>query len=170
MKRKVLKHAKPKSNVENNKEEIVTEKNNKTPCHLVTRSYFSPESPIDGSTPMFRNSLDLLSSPLGIPSIVTVETSAPHLHELHEHNTRQMIINNYNYQSAAEFHKRLQDLVIDDEVLIRVHPERFPMGTLKRVHTRRMGPYKVLKRFGSIAYELDIPYDLGISRCSTPRT
>ena len=128
------------------------------------------ESPINESTPRFRNSLSFLPLSLGISLIVTVETSAPHLHELHEHNTRQMTINNYNYQSAAESHKRLQDLVIDDEVLIRVHLERFPMGTLKRLHTRRMGPYKVLKRFGSIAYELDIPYDLGISRCSVPRT
>jgi len=41
-----------------------------------------------------------------------------------------MTINNYNFQSTAEFHKRLQDLAIGDEVLIRVHSERLLLGTL----------------------------------------
>ena len=49
--------------------------------------------------------------------IVTVESSAPYLHELHDHNIRQKIISNYKYQSAAESHKRLQDIVVGDEVL-----------------------------------------------------
>ena len=45
------KHVKPKSNVRNIKEGIVSDKNNKSPRYLVTRSHFSPESPIDGFTP-----------------------------------------------------------------------------------------------------------------------
>ena len=44
---------------------------------------------------------------LGIPLIVTVESLAPHSHELHDHNTKQTIISNYNYQSAIESHKQL---------------------------------------------------------------
>ena len=87
----------------------------------------------------------------------------PHLHESHDHNTRQMTINNYNYQSAAKSHKRLQELAIDDEVLIRVHPERFSLLTLKKLHTRRRGLYKALRRLGFAAYELDIPRDLRIN-------
>jgi len=43
-----------------------------------------------------------------------------------------MTFNNYKYRSDAESHKRLQKLVIGDEVLIRVHSERFPLGTLKK--------------------------------------
>jgi len=98
---------------------------------------------------------------LGIPPIVTVEPRAPHLYELHDHNTRQMTINKYNYQSVVESHKQLQKLVIGEDVLIRVHPEGFTMGTLKKLHTRRKGSIKVLRRFDSRAYELDIPRDLG---------
>jgi len=55
-----LKPAKPKSNVGNNKEEIVTDKNNKTPCYLMTRSQCSAESHVNGFTPRSRNSLGLL--------------------------------------------------------------------------------------------------------------
>jgi len=70
-----------------------------------------------------------------------------------------MTINNYNYKCAAEFHKRLQELTIGDEVLIRVHPEKFSLRTLKKLHTRRRGPYKILRMFGSSTYELYIPRD-----------
>ena len=76
----VLKLAKLKSSVENNKERTITEKNDKALCYLVTRTHFSPESPIDGSTPSSRNSHGLLSLPLGIPPIAIVEPSASHLH------------------------------------------------------------------------------------------
>jgi len=129
----------------------------------VTRFHFSLESPIDGSTFRSRNSLSLIPLPLGIPPIATIEPSTSHLPELHEHNISQMIISNYNYQSTAESQKLLQDIAIGDEVLIRVHPERFSLKTLKKLHTRRRGPCKVLMRFDSSTYELDIPYDLGIS-------
>ena len=74
-----------------------------------------------------------------------------------------MTINNYNYQSAAESHKRLQELAIGDEVLIRVYSERFPLGTLKKLHTRDRGPHKILRRFGSSTYEFDIARDFGIN-------
>jgi len=120
----VLKSTKLKSNVKNNKDKTITDKN-KTPCYLVTISHFSPGSPIDGSTLRSRNSLSLLSLLLGIPLNVTVEPLAPHLHELHDHNTKQTTISNYNYQSAIESQKQLQELVIGDNVLIRVHPEMF---------------------------------------------
>ena len=38
----------------------------------------------------------------------------------------------------------------------------FALGTLKKLHTQRRGPYKIL-RLGSGDYELNIPRDLGIS-------
>ena len=100
---------------------------------LVTRSHFSPEFPINGSTPRSKNSLGLLLLPLGIKPIVIVEPLAPHLHELYDHNIMQITISNYNYQFIAEFHKRLQKVTKCDEVLIRVHSERFPLENLKRL-------------------------------------
>ena len=116
---------------------------------LSDRSHFSPKSPIDRSTLRSRNSLGLLPFPLSIPPVVTIEPSVPYLHELYDHHIRQMTFNNYNYQSATESHKRLQDLAIGDKVLIRVHPDRFPLRILKRLHTRRRGPYKVFEKVWS---------------------
>ena len=106
----VLKPVKPKSSIGDTKERIVTEKNDKPPCYLVTKTHFSYESPSDGSTPRSRNSRGLLRPPLGISPIAIVEPFASHLHKLHEHNTRQITISNYIYQSVARSHKRLQDI------------------------------------------------------------
>ena len=74
-----------------------------------------------------------------------------------------MTINNYNYQSTVDSHKRLQELAIFDEVLIRAHQESFLLRTLKKLHTQRKDLYKILRRFGSSAYELNILRDLEIN-------
>jgi len=58
----------------------------------------------------------------------------------------------------------LQEFAIRNEMMVRVRPERFPPGTLKKLHARRIGPCRVLKRFDSNAYELDIPCELGINK------
>ena len=47
--------------------------------------------------------------------------------------------------------------------MVRMHAERFPSEILKNLHARYMGPYGILRRFNSNAYELDIPRDLGIN-------
>ena len=67
-------------------------------------------------------------------------------------------------QTGPKCHRQLQDLTIGDKVLIRVHSERFPLKTLKKLHTQRRGPYNVLKKFGFSAYELDILREFEASR------
>ena len=47
--------------------------------------------------------------------------------------------------------------------MIRLRPERFPSGIMKKLHARSAGPYKVVKRVGSNAYMLYLPSNLGIS-------
>jgi len=64
----VLKPTKLKSNVGNTKERTIIERNDMAPCYLVTRTHFSPKSPIDGSTLRSRNYRSLSPLPLGIPT------------------------------------------------------------------------------------------------------
>ena len=47
--------------------------------------------------------------------------------------------------------------------MIRIQPERFPSGTVKKLQVRSVGPFKVLKRMGPNAYVIDLPHDYGIS-------
>ena len=47
--------------------------------------------------------------------------------------------------------------------MIRLKPERFPPGTLKKLHARGAGPFKVIKKVGPNAYVLELSPELGIS-------
>ena len=47
--------------------------------------------------------------------------------------------------------------------MIRIWPEQFPSGTVKKLKARSAGPFKVLKRMGPNAYVIDLPHDYGIS-------
>ena len=47
--------------------------------------------------------------------------------------------------------------------MIRLKPERFPPGTLKKLHARGAGPFKVIEKVGPSAYVLELPPELGIS-------
>ena len=158
----VLKLVKSKSNVRNNKEGIITDKNNNTLCFLMTRSQSSLEALVDRSITTLRNFLGLLPLTIGIQHIVTIEPSASHLPKLHDHIKMHITFNHYNDQPTVKSHKRLQELAKGDEVLIRVHLERFQLRTLKMLHTRCNCPYKILRRFSSSAYKFNIPRELEI--------
>ena len=47
--------------------------------------------------------------------------------------------------------------------MIRIRPERFPSGTVKKLQARSAGPFKVLKQIGSNAYVIELPSNYGIS-------
>ena len=47
--------------------------------------------------------------------------------------------------------------------MVRLRPERFPPGTVKKLHARRAGPFKIIEKVGPNAYVLDLPSDWGIS-------
>ena len=47
--------------------------------------------------------------------------------------------------------------------MIRIRPERFPSGAIKKLQARNAGPFKVLKRMDPNAYVIDLPHDYGIS-------
>ena len=63
----------------------------------------------------------------------------------------------------ANSRKRTKEFTEGDHVMVRLKPERFPPGTLKKLHARGAGPFKIIKKVGSNAYVLELPPELGIS-------
>ena len=47
--------------------------------------------------------------------------------------------------------------------MVRIRPERIPLGAYKKLHPWNTCPYKILKKFGSNAYVLDPPSNSGVS-------
>ena len=41
--------------------------------------------------------------------------------------------------------------------MIRLKPEHFPPGTVRKLHAHGAGPFKVLKKVGTNAYVLELP-------------
>ena len=41
--------------------------------------------------------------------------------------------------------------------------ERLPKGQPTKLHMKKIGPFKLLHKYGTNAYELELPPDLGIS-------
>lgn len=57
----------------------------------------------------------------------------------------------------------MQEFLVVDKVMVRIHPKRFPPETVKNFHARYIGSYRILREIGSNTYELDIPQTLGIN-------
>ena len=47
--------------------------------------------------------------------------------------------------------------------MVRIRPKRIPKMFSKKLYTRAMGPYPIIRKLGSNAYLLDLPNDMDIS-------
>ena len=72
-------------------------------------------------------------------------------------------MSNEIYRHLADSHKRAKEFCEGDYVMIRLNPERFPPRTIKKLHAREAGPFKIIKKIGPNAYVLELPPDMGIS-------
>ena len=70
---------------------------------------------------------------------------------------------NSQYKIHADTHRHHAEFQVGDYVMIRIRPECFPSGTIKKMQARSVGPFKVLKRMGPNAQVIDLSHDYGIS-------
>ena len=54
--------------------------------------------------------------------------------------------NNADYKPSVDLHRRLRTFNVGDYVTVRLRPERFPLGTVKKLHARTAGPFQILKK------------------------
>ena len=67
--------------------------------------------------------------------------------------------NNVDYKASADLNRKLRTFNIGDYVTVRMGPERFSPGTVKKLHARSVGLFQILKRINSNAYIVDLPLD-----------
>ena len=121
----------------------------------------SPFEIVHGYKP--RKPLDLI--PLSIHTRISesAESFAQHVKNLHKEVSNKINLSNETYKHLANSHKRVKEFCEGDLVMIRLNPERFPPGTIKKLHARGAGPFKILKKIGPNAYVLELPPEMSIS-------
>ena len=67
------------------------------------------------------------------------------------------------HKHLTDKHKRIKIFAEGNYVMIRLQPEQFLPGTLKKLHARSAGPFKIIKNIRPNAYMLELPPDLGIN-------
>ncbi|XP_069149163.1 uncharacterized protein [Solanum lycopersicum] len=69
-------------------------------------------------------------------------------------------------KSYADVRRRELDFLVDDWVFLKVSPVKGVMrfGNKGNINPRYLGLYKILKRFGKVAYELELPVELAAVR------
>ena len=88
---------------------------------------------------------------------------AAFMSNLHEEVKNKMAEQVVKYAAQANKNRRELHFKEGDLVLIRVQPERFPPGMYHKLHARKIGPFKILKKLGSNAYLIDLPSDFQFS-------
>ncbi|XP_026655874.1 uncharacterized protein LOC113461018 [Phoenix dactylifera] len=118
----------------------------------------SPFEIVYGQHP--RKPVDLIPLPMHSRTSESAESLAQHIRDLHKDIIKKLNISNQIYKQLADSHRRTSDLAEGDYVMIR---KRFPSGTVKKLHARGAGSFKILKKIGSNAFVVDLPPDFGIS-------
>ncbi|KAL3507023.1 hypothetical protein ACH5RR_032405 [Cinchona calisaya] len=87
-----------------------------------------------------------------------------HIMEIHDEVQRKIAINNETNKCHADLKRKFAKFQEGGvEVMVHIHPERYPKGVNKKLHSISAGPFKILKKIGSNAYALELPKDMGIS-------
>ena len=91
------------------------------------------------------------------------EYFAARISELHEEFKERLHKSNANYKERVDSKRREKKYEVGDLVLAYLRKERFPKGEYNKLKLKKIGPCRILRKFSTNAYELEMPTRVGIS-------
>ena len=61
------------------------------------------------------------------------EAFTQHIHDLHNEICKKIQVSNSQYKIHADIHWHHAEFRVGDYIMIRIRPERFPSGTIKKL-------------------------------------
>ncbi|PKA50810.1 hypothetical protein AXF42_Ash021162 [Apostasia shenzhenica] len=121
----------------------------------------SPFMIVTGYEP--RKSIDLIKLHVSYRTSEFASFFAQHMHNLHEEIRQKLALNYTKYKSIANSHRRVVEFSIGDYVMVNANSVRFSLGKSKKLTAKKIGPYQIIRKISSNAYELDLPDHMGIN-------
>jgi hypothetical protein len=85
------------------------------------------------------------------------------MQKLHDQIKEQLQDNIKKCKDRVDQHRRELQFDVGDKVLAHFQKERFPKGTYNKLKMKNIGPCRILRKFAENAYEIELPYNVGIS-------
>jgi hypothetical protein len=93
----------------------------------------------------------------------SVEDFAEAMKQLHSQVKERLQSSSQEYKNRADQYRRQLKFEVGDLILAHLRKEMFLKGTYNKMKMKKIGPCKVLKKFGTNAYEIELPDWIRIS-------
>jgi hypothetical protein len=93
----------------------------------------------------------------------SAEDFAEAMKELHGQVRERLQNSSQEYKCRADQHRQELQFEFGDLILAHLRKERFPRGTYNKLKMKKIGPCKIVRKFGANTYEIELPDGFGIS-------